>query len=313
MATHQKSMPKQIPATKFMDAGFRWITRFCAFAVGIVLLWIALRVGIEAMPAIQQFGFGFITNSTWNPIADQYGALPHIYGTLVSAAIALIIALPIGIGVAIFLSEDFLGDRAQQILIFLVELLAAIPSVVYGLWGIFVLVPGLRDLGIWLHQNLGAIAIFSTAPEGRGMYVAGVVLAIMILPIIAAISRESLSAVPVDLRQAALGLGATRWEAILKVILPAAASGIIGGTMLALGRALGETMAVTMLIGNSNQISPSVLGPASTIAALLANQFGEASGLQVSALMYAAFILFGLTLLVNILAELLVRKIKSGF
>jgi phosphate transport system permease protein len=269
-------------------------------------------VGIEAMPAIQQFGFGFITNSTWNPIADQYGALPHIYGTLVSAAIALIIALPIGIGVAIFLSEDFLGDRAQQILIFLVELLAAIPSVVYGLWGIFVLVPRLRDLGMWLHQNLGAIAIFSTAPEGRGMYVAGVVLGIMILPIIAAISRESLAAVPVDLRQAALGLGATRWEAILKVILPAAASGIIGGTMLALGRALGETMAVTMLIGNSNQISPSVLAPASTIAALLANQFGEASGLQVSALMYAAFILFGLTLLVNILAELLVRKIKRG-
>lgn len=303
------------PLSKALDAGFVWGTGVFAVTVAVLLVVIALQVGRDALPAIQRFGLGFLFSTTWNPVEDLYGAWPHIYGTLVSSVIALVFAVPIGIGVALFLSEDFLPAQIQSVLVFLVELLAAIPSVVYGLWGIFVLIPLLRVGGLWLHQNLGGIpilgALFSTAPQGPGVYVAGVVLAIMILPIIAAISRDALISVSQDLRQAALGLGATRWETIFKVILPAASSGIVGGIMLALGRALGETMAVTMVIGNANRASVSLLAPGSTIASLLANQFAEAEQLQVSALMYAALVLFGLTLLVNVLAELLVRRVRQ--
>ena len=190
----------------------------------------------------------------------------------------------------------------------MIELLAAIPSVVYGLWGIFVLIPLLRPFGIWLNANFGWIPIFSTAPAGPGIYAAGIILSIMILPIIAAISRDALVAVPTEIRQAAYGLGATRWETIFQIILPAAFSGIVGGIMLALGRAMGETMAVTMVIGNSNSINLSILSQGSTVSSLLANQFAEAGGLQISSLMYAALVLFGLTLVVNVLAELIVRR-----
>jgi phosphate transport system permease protein len=194
--------------------------------------------------------------------------------------------------------------------VFLVELLAAIPSVVYGVWGIFVLVPILNNLGRWLNSSLGWLPIFSTSPTGPGMLPAGVILAIMTLPIITAISRDALISVPPSLRQASLGLGATRWETIFQVLIPSAFSGIVSAVMLALGRAMGETMAVTMLIGNSNNISPSLLAPANTISSLLANQFSEASGLQVAALMYAALVLFILTLIVNVLAEFIVIRVK---
>lgn len=296
--------------SRSQDIGFRWLTGFFAIAVAIVLIAIAWQVGLQALPAMQKFGWRFLFSSAWNPVEDQYGAWPFIYGTLVSSLIALLIALPIGIGVAIFLSEDFLPPRILQPIVFLVELLAAIPSVVYGLWGIFVLIPILSQVGLWLNQNFGWIPIFSTPPKGPGMYVAGVILAIMILPIIAAISRDAFVSVPKDLRQGAYGLGATRWETILKILLPAAFSGIVGGSMLALGRALGETMAVTMVIGNANNASISILAPASTVSSLLANQFAEAGGLQISALMYAALLLFGLTLVVNVLAELLVRSFR---
>jgi phosphate transport system permease protein len=182
--------------------------------------------------------------------------------------------------------------------------------VVYGLWGIFVLIPILRDYGVQLNKGLGWIPLFSTIPTGPGMYVAGVILAIMILPIIAAISRDALSAVPPELRQAAYGLGATRWETIFKIILPTAFSGIIGGTMLAMGRAMGETMATTMVIGNANRVNLSLFDQGSTIASLMANNFAEASGLQFSSLMYAAFVLFVITLVVNVLAELVVRRVR---
>jgi phosphate transport system permease protein len=195
----------------------------------------------------------------------------------------------------------------------LVELLAAIPSVVYGLWGIFVLIPLIKPLGVWFHDNLGFIPLFSTLPAGPGMLPAGIVLSIMILPIIIAISRDSLASLPPELRQASLGLGATRWETIFRVLIPAAFSGIVGGIMLALGRAMGETMAVTMIIGNSNKISASILEPANTIASLLANQFAEASGMQVSALMYAGLVLMILTLLVNIMAEYIVNQVKAKY
>ncbi len=293
-----------------LDTGFVWLTGVFAVGLAVILLTIATQVAFRAMPAITTFGLGFLFTDRWDPVKNIYGALPQIYGTLVSSFIGLLLALPIGLGVAVFLSEDFLPARIQRPIVFLVELLAAIPSVVYGLWGIFVLIPALRGMGVSLNAGLGWIPLFSTAPSGPGIYAAAVILAIMILPIIAAISRDALVAVPETLRQAAYGLGATRWETIFKIILPAAFSGVVGGTMLALGRAMGETMAVTMLIGNANKIQPSLFAQGSTISSLLANQFAEADGLQISALMYAAFVLFLITLLVNVLAELVVRRIR---
>lgn len=293
-----------------VDKGFIWLTRIFAIAVAGVLIWIAIEVATEASPAIAQFGTNFLVSTAWNPVNQQYGALPMIYGTVVSSAIALLIAVPVGIGVAIFLSEDYLPSKIQLAFVFLIELLAAIPSVVYGLWGIFVLGPFLAQLTQPLNQYFGWLPIFSTPPANRSMLIAGVILAIMILPTVTAISRDALISVPSTLRQAAFGLGATRWETIIKIIIPAAFSGIVGAVMLALGRAIGETMAVTMVIGNSNNINPSLLAPGNTIPSLLANQFAEASGLQVAALMYAALILFGITLIVNILAQLLVYRMQ---
>ncbi len=279
-----------------LDNSFYWLTKILAFAVAGVLIWITIQVAIAALPAIQEFGLKFITTSSWNPVESQYGVWPAIYGTLVSSLIALAISVPIGLGVAIFLSEDYLPPTVQRVIVFLVELLAAVPSVVYGLWGIFVLIPFLKSF---------------TPLRGPGMLPAALILSVMILPTIAAISRDAVTNVDIGLRQAAVGLGATRWEAILQIILPAASSGIIGGIMLALGRALGETMAVTMLIGNSNRVSASVFQPSNTVSSLLANQFAEASGLQVAALMYAALILFFITLVVNILAQLLVTRLQK--
>ncbi|MEC4984056.1 MAG: phosphate ABC transporter permease subunit PstC [Oscillatoria sp. PMC 1068.18] len=292
---HQKLEPRP-QRERVTDNSFKWAARIFALSILGMLIWIAAIVAIKAIPAIAEFGFGFWVDSSWNPPREQYGVLPAIYGTIVSSIIALGISIPIGLGVAIFLSEDYLPPKIQRILVFLVELLAAVPSVVYGLWGIFVLIPFLKQI---------------TPLKGPGMLPAALVLAVMILPIIAAISRDAISSVPPDLRQAAVGLGATRWEAIILVILPAAASGIIGGIMLALGRALGETMAATMLIGNANKVNLSIFEPSNTIASLLANQFAEASGLQVAALMYAALILFAMTLLVNIFAQMLVKRLQK--
>lgn len=293
-----------------LDRGFVLLTTLFALSVAGILIWITILVANIALPAIQQFGLGFIISTTWDPNRNLYGALPQIYGTVVSSIVALLIAIPIGIGVALFLSEDYLPPKIQLVLVFLVELLAAIPSVVYGIWGIFVLIPFLKGPAALLNAYLGWIPLFSTPLRGPGMLPAAVVLAIMVLPTIAALSRDALISLPPDLRQAAVGLGATRWEAIINVMVPAAFSGIVGAVMLALGRALGETMAVTMLIGNSNNINPSILAPSNTIASLLASQFAEASDLQRSSLLYAALILFGLTLVVNMLAQLLVRRVQ---
>lgn len=278
-----------------LDNAFYWSAKLLAFAIAGVLVWITIQVAIAAMPAIKEFGLRFLFSSSWNPVKDQYGVWPAIYGTIVSSAIALAISVPIGLGVAIFLSEDYLSPTVQRVIVFLVELLAAVPSVVYGLWGIFVLIPFLKGF---------------TPLKGQGMLPAALILSVMILPTIAAIARDAITNVDIGLRQAALGLGATRWETIMQIILPAASSGIIGGIMLALGRALGETMAVTMLIGNSNRVAASIFAPSNTVSSLLANQFAEASGLQVAALMYAALILFFITLVVNVLAQLLVTRMQ---
>ena len=293
-----------------LDRSFIWITRIFALAIAGILLWISLQVAIAAGPAIQKFGLNFLVTSSWNPVNNEYGVLPAIYGTLISSLIGLILAVPIGVGTAILLSEDFLPSKVQLVLVFLVELLAAIPSVVYGVWGIFVLIPILTNVGKWLHSSLGWLPIFSSAPTGPGMLPAGVILAIMTLPIITAISRDALISLPSSLRQAALGVGTTRWETIFQVLIPAAFSGIVSAIMLALGRAMGETMAVTMLIGNANNINISLLAPSNTISSLLANQFAEANGLQVAALMYAALVLFILTMIVNILAEFIVARVQ---
>ena len=300
---------------KTFDNFFVGLTVAFAVGTGLLLLAIAIVILIQSMPAIGEFGLGFLGNSAWNPVEgrEEYGALPMIYGTMVSSLIALLIAVPLGLGTAIFLSENFIPLQIRTVLVFMVELLAAIPSVVYGLWGIFVLIPFLKGIGTWLHNVFGWIPLFGTAPVGPGMLPAGVILAIMILPIITAISRDSLASLPPDLRQASLGIGATRWGTIFRVLIPAAISGIVGGVMLALGRAMGETMAATMIIGNSNQLNVSLLAPGNTIASLLANQFAEAKGLQVSALMYAAFVLMVMTLIVNILAEVIVNQIRAKY
>ena len=306
---------------KKVDAGFIWLTQGFAWGIAAILIIMALTVAWQAIPAFKAFNLGFLFTSAWNPQANDgqglYGAFPMIYGTLVSSALALFIAVPLGLGTAIFLSEDFLPQKVRTVLTFMVELLAAIPSVVYGLWGIFVLLPFIKPIEEFLGNNLGWIPLFNI-PEGSragapGMLPAGIVLAIMILPIITAISRDSLASLPPELRQASLGLGATRWMTIFRVLIPAAFSGIVGGIMLGLGRAMGETMAATMLIGNSNTISFSLLAPANTIASLMANQFAEASGLQLSALMYAGVVLFILTLLVNIGAQWIVNQVQAKY
>ena len=286
-------------------------------AITVALVWVAIlaMLMVNAVPAFQTFGLQFLITSAWNPVAgrEQYGALPMIYGTLVSSMLALSLALPLGLGAAICLSETFIPAPIRRVLIALVELLAAIPSVVYGLWGIFMLIPWTTKLGNQLHHYWGTWPWFSRPPVGPGLLPAGIILAIMILPMITALSRDALVALPPDLRQTSLGLGATRWETIVRVLLPAAFSGIAGGVMLALGRAMGETMAVTMVIGNANQINASLLAPANTIAALLANQFAEANGLQISALMYAALVLLILTLGVNVAAIAIVNRVKAKY
>lgn len=295
---------------KAINQAFVWLTQLMAIAIAALLIIIAVQVGIDAIPAIQEYGLSFIWRSAWNPVDQVYGALPMIYGTLMTSAIALLFALPLGVGTAIFLSEGFLPKAIQTPLTFMVEMLAAIPSIVYGLWGIFVLIPFLQPIGSWLHENFGWFFLFKSQYIGPGMFPSAIILVVMILPIITAISRDSLTALPPSLRQASMGLGATRWNTIFRVLIPAAFSGIIGGAMLALGRAMGETMAVTLLIGNANDLNVSILAPSNTIASLLANQFAEASGMQVSALMYAGLLLFAMTLVVNIIAEFIIRQVK---
>ncbi|MFM7733110.1 MAG: phosphate ABC transporter permease subunit PstC [Cyanobium sp.] len=300
-------------AEKLLDNGFRQLTLALAGAVAVVLLGIILTVFEGSREAIRTFGLSFLTTSAWDPVNNSYGAFTAIYGTLVTSLLSLLIAVPLGLGTAIFITEDLIPVSLREAIGLMVELLAAIPSVVLGLWAIFVMEPMLRPVLSLLFRFLGWIPLFSTAPQGPGMAPAILILVVMVLPIITAISRDALRQVPDELRQGAYGVGTTRWGAIFSVILPAAISAITGGVMLALGRAMGETMAVTMIIGNSMNFSPSLLAPGNTIASMLANQFGEADGIQVSALMYAALILMVLTFSVNILARWVVRRLSLRY
>ncbi len=298
---------------KSVDGGFRILAIVLASVVAMVLLAILIVVFWGSLDSMGRYGWSFLVTSNWNPVKDEYGALTAIYGTLLTSLLALLIAVPLGLGTAIFITENIIPLKIRTLIGLMVELLAAIPSVVLGLWAIFVMEPFIRPFLEVLHNTLGWLPLFSTDPMGPGITPAVLILVVMILPIITAISRDSLNQVPMKLRQAAYGVGTTRWGAILNVMLPAAISGIVGGVMLALGRAMGETMAVTMIIGNSNTFSWSLLAPGNTISAMLANQFGEADGSQVSSLMYAAFVLMILTLAVNILAQWLVKRLSLKY
>jgi phosphate transport system permease protein len=288
---------------------YSWSIVGFASLVPLLLLLIFVAVGIAAWPALRTFGFSFLTSSDWDPVAQHFGAAPAIYGTIVSSILALLIATPLAIGVAVFLSE-FAPRWLRQPIAFTVDLLAAIPSVIYGLWGIYILVPILRqDVMPFLRDtlHLGVLPLFSGPAYGNSMLAAGVILAIMCLPYISAVTREVLAAVPRSQREAALALGATRWEVIRDAIIPYARSGIIGGIMLGLGRALGETMAVTMVIGNRQEIAASLFAPGYTMASLIANQFNEATGdLHKASLMAVGFVLLLVTFVINALARWLV-------
>ena len=287
----------------------------CLLASVLTITLLAFIVGeilFKAWPAISKFGLGFITGIQWSPNREVFGVLPVLIGTAASSFLALLLALPLGLAIALFLSEDFLPPAIRQIIRFVVELLAAIPSVVYGLWGIFVVIPLVQRYGALVAAKLGFIPFLAGPAYGNSLLTASLVLALMVLPTITAISRSSLVAVPYALREGSYALGATRWETILSVIIPTAAPGIVASGILAFGRAMGETMAVAMLIGNSQRLSWSLLSPSNTLSALLANQFAEADGIQVSALMYAAALLVLLTLGVNIAGEAVLRRTQKA-
>lgn len=292
---------------RLRDRVFRSVTTIVALLTILLLIGLFWQIGSAASPAIRSDGWGFVTGQVWDGKA-RFGVLPQIWGTLFSSVLGVSLATVFGLAIAIYLTQGFLPESLNTILGTGVELLAAIPSVVYGLWGLFVVIPLLQPVADWLHTNLSSVPLFSTLPMGPGMLPAAIVLAIMILPTIAAVSRQALLAVDRKLRDGALALGATRWEAIRKVIVPAAFGGITGSIVLGFGRALGETMALAMLVGNSPSISWSLFAPADTLAAMLANRFPEASPAEMPRLMYAALVLLCITMLVNITGSLILRR-----
>ena len=296
------------------DRVYRTAITVAALTIPALLVLAGGAILTGGWPALRQFGTSFVTSSNWDPVAGHFGAAPAVFGTMVTSIIALVIATPLALGVALFISE-IAPAWLRQPLGFLVDLLAAVPSVVYGLWGVFVLVPLLREHVMPFISNtmhLGDFPLFSGPQYGPSMLAAGLILAIMCLPYISAVSREVLLVVPRSQREAALALGATRWEMISGAVIPYAKSGIIGGIVLGLGRAIGETMAVTMLIGNQHKISASLFSPGYTMASLIANEFSEASNdLHLSALMAVGFVLFMITLIVNAIARWLVWRVAS--
>jgi phosphate transport system permease protein len=297
---------------RILDRSFRGLTLAFAWLTLGLVLFIIWEVGGHAGPAMERYGLNFLVSTTWDVNKQQFGILPEIWGTLYSSVLALMLGGFFGVSIAIFLTQDFLPPKVEVVFKNIIELLAAIPSVVYGLWGIFVVIPTIRPAADWLHQHLGWLPVFGTSLSGPGMLPAALVLMIMILPTVSAISRDALSSVPLRLKEAAFGMGATRWEAILRVILPTAATGIFGALVLGFGRALGETMALAMLVGNSKQLSLSLFSPANTLAALLALNFPEADAIQVQALMYAAAVLLTITLLVNICGAAILRRTTAS-
>jgi len=302
LSKFSKKFPARIDGDRIAHL-FTWLV---ATSVLLVVIWLVYELYQNSALAREKLGWGFIFSSSWDPVAEEFGALPFIYGTVVTSLLALIIAVPLGVGAAIFLAE-LAPARISDWLSFVVELLAAVPSVIYGLLAVFVLVPPMREfVHPFLENHLGFLPWFQGPGYGVGLLTAGVILAIMILPFIVAVSRESLLAVPSEQREAALAVGATRWEATWHVVVPYARLGVVGAIFLALARALGETMAVTMVIGNSPEIRASLLSPGYSIAAVIANEFTEAtSAMHISALIELGLVLFALTFLINAIARLL--------
>jgi phosphate transport system permease protein len=294
------------------NRSFRRLAHLFGGAVLALLAVILFQILRHASTAMGQYGLSFLTGSVWDANRGQFGILPQILGTLYTSLLGLAIGGGLGITVALVLSQGFLDRRIELVMKNIVELLAAIPSVVYGLWGIFALIPAVRGPANWLNEHLGFILFFSTRLSGPGVLPASLVLSVMILPTVTAISREAMAAVPRRLAAAAYGLGATRWEVIFRVTLPSAAGGIFGSLVLGFGRALGETMALAMLIGNANVFGWSLFAPGNTLAALLANHFPEAGRVEVQALLYAAMVLLLITLVVNALGSLIMLRTTAG-
>jgi len=299
------------------DTRFRWMALAAALAVVLIFAGVIGSLLIGAMPAFKAFGFGFIVDEAWRPTREHFGALGSIYGTVVTSTIAMLIALPVGIGVAIFLTELCPRPLRRPIGI-AIELLAGIPSIIYGIWGLFVFAP-------WFQTHvqepiINAVAdvpvlgtIFGGAPFGIGIFTAGLILSIMILPFISAVTRDVLETVPSVLKEASYGLGSTSWEVMWKVCLPFCSTGVVGGAMLALGRALGETMAVTFVIGNAHRIEPSLFAPGTSISATIANEFTEAtSELYTASLIEMGLLLFVITFIVLACAQLMLRRLEAG-
>ena len=299
--------------TRFVDGAFRYSMLACSISVLIIVALIIYELATKSKLTFVEFGFKFFTGENWDPVAGQFGALPFVYGTVVSSLLSLIIAVPLAVGVAVFVTE-MCPKTIRGFISFTVELLAAIPSVIYGLWAIFVLAPLLRNyVQPFLAKYFGFTGLFSGPPFGIGMLAAGIILAIMIIPIISAITREVLVAVPQNQREAALALGATRWEMIRVAVLRNARTGILGAVILGLGRAIGETMAVTMVIGNRPEIAKSLFAPGYTMASVIANELSEATDdLYLSALIEIGLVLLIVTLIVNAFARLLMWSITRG-
>ena len=303
---------RMAPPSRFGDRAFEWLTLAMAVTVLVLVILIGWELWNGSSVALKKFGFHFLTTSTWDPVAEEFGALPFIYGTLVSSAIALIIAVPLSIATAAYLTE-LAPLWIRQPLVSLIEMLAAIPSVILGLWGVFVMVPWLRDYPFpFLKHYFGWIPLFTGPIYGPCMFAGGIIIAIMILPIITSVSREILRSVPDLQREAAYALGATRWEATRIAVLSYAKKGLFGAVILGLGRALGETLAVTMVIGNTPQIVASLFKPGYTLASVVANEFTEATtDIYLGALFEIGLVLFGITIVVNLLAQLLLRTIAT--
>ena len=308
---------KALGALRLGDAVFRWTTFAAAIAVLVILGGVIWTLVEGSIPAIQAFGIGFLFSESWNPVTEKFGAMAAIYGTLVTAAIAMAIAVPIGLGIAIFLTELCPMPLRRPIGV-AIELLAGIPSIIYGIWGLFVFAPFLQVyVQPFLIGLFGSIpllsSLFAGPPYGIGTLTAGLILAIMVLPFVTSISRDVFETVPPILKESAYGMGCTTWEVVTNVVIPYTRIGVIGGVMLGLGRALGETMAVTFVIGNAHRIAGSILAPGTTISAIIANEFTEAVGdLYTSALIYLGLILFGITFVILAAARYMLMRLEKG-
>jgi phosphate ABC transporter permease protein PstC len=305
---------RRSPLAAVPDRVLRWGLAGAAAAILILIGFFFVRLAIEAQPALSKFGlFGFVFDNNWDVAGDSFGALPLVVGTLITSAVALVIGVPVAVATALFLTE-LCPRRLRSPLTVMVELLAAVPSVVYGLWGIYVLIPKLRPAEQWFSDHLGFLPFVGGHVPGPNYFIAGLILAIMILPIVSAITREVVATVPADQKEAALALGATRWEMIRTAVLPYSRAGISGAAMLGLGRAIGETIAVTLVIGNAPQIGKTIFDQGYTLAAVIANEFGEAANdpTHRAALIAAGLVLFVLTLAVNAIARRFVTRGARG-